>query len=56
MARAKAQREAAQPRNIDTVSSGQAKEIEEIEARRQAANLTADTEPAKASPASEKTE
>ncbi len=56
MARAKAQREAAQPRNIETVSGSQAKEIEEIEARRQAVNLTAATGPASASPASEKAE
>ena len=40
MERAKAQREASQPKNTEALKSSQQKEIDEIEARRQAAHLT----------------
>ncbi len=51
MERAKAQREAAQPKNTEALKATQQKEIEEIEARRQAAHLS---DPTPAAPASEK--
>src|SRR5574343_384356 len=50
MARAKAQREAAQPKNVENLTADQQRAAAEIEARRVAASLT-DT-----SPASEKSE
>ena len=53
MERAKAQREAAQPKNTEALKATQQKEIDEIEARRQAAHLT---EATPAAPAGEKTE
>ncbi len=40
MARAKAQREAAPPRNTEQLSSAQQRELDEIEARRQAAGIS----------------
>jgi len=54
--RARAQREAAQPKNTEALKASQQREIEEIEARRQAANLTDPGEPATAAPGSEKAE
>ncbi len=51
MERAKAQREAAQPKNTEALKATQQKEIDEIEARRQAAHLS---DPTPAAPASEK--
>ena len=39
MARAKAQREAAQPKNTDELTPEQAKEMADIEARRQQAGI-----------------
>ncbi len=56
MDRAKAQREAVQPKNIEALKTAQQQEIDEIEARRQAAHLSEAAEPAAAAPASEKTE
>ncbi|HQU78952.1 MAG TPA: electron transport complex subunit RsxC [Azonexus sp.] len=56
MARAKAQREAVQPKNIEALKAAQQQEIDQIEARRQAAHLSEAAEPAAAAPASEKTE
>jgi electron transport complex protein RnfC len=56
MERAKAQREAAQPKNTEALKAAQQKEIDEIEARRLAAGLSGAAEPAAASPASEKAE
>ncbi len=53
MERAKAQREAAQPKNTEALKALQQKEIDEIEARRQAAHLTEAAPPAAAG---EKTE
>jgi electron transport complex protein RnfC len=53
MARAKAQREAVQPKNVDALTPEQQKAAAEIEARRVAAHLI---EPEPAAPASEKTE
>jgi electron transport complex protein RnfC len=53
MARAKAQREAVQPKNTENLTSEQQKVAAEIEARRVAAHLI---EPEPAAPASEKTE
>ncbi len=46
MERAKAQREASQPKNTEALKSSQQKEIDEIEARRQAAHLTEAAPPA----------
>ena len=56
MERARAQREAAQPRNTEALKAAQQKEIEEIEARRQAAHLTDAAGPAATTPAGGKTE
>jgi electron transport complex protein RnfC len=53
MARAKAQREAVQPKNVDALTPEQQKAAAEIEARRVAAHLI---EPEPGAPASEKTE
>jgi electron transport complex protein RnfC len=53
MARAKAQREAVQPKNVDNLSADQQKAAADIEARRIAAHLI---EPPPADPTSEKTE
>jgi electron transport complex protein RnfC len=53
MARAKAQREAVQPKNVDALTAEQQKAAAEIEARRVAAHLI---EPEPGAPASEKTE
>jgi electron transport complex protein RnfC len=53
MERAKAQREAAQPKNTEALKALQQREIDEIEARRQAAHLTEAAPPAAAG---EKTE
>jgi len=55
MARAKAQREAVQPKNTENLTSEQQKVAAEIEARRVAAHLI-EPEPAAPAPASEKTE
>ena len=49
MARAKAQREAAQPKNTDELTPEQAKAMAEIEARRQQAGIA--PEPANVQPA-----
>jgi electron transport complex protein RnfC len=40
MARAKAQREAAPPRNTEQLNAVQQRELDEIEARRQAAGIS----------------
>jgi electron transport complex protein RnfC len=53
MARAKAQREAAQPKNVDNLTADQQRAAAEIEARRVAAHLI---EPEPAAPTGEKTE
>ncbi|RIX43512.1 MAG: electron transport complex subunit RsxC [Rhodocyclales bacterium GT-UBC] len=55
MARAKAQRAAAQPRNTELQDAAMQQEVAEIEARRAAAHLT-DTEATTPAPAKEKTE
>lgn len=56
MARAKAQREAVQPKNTEQLSAVQQREQAEIEARRQAAHLTDPAQAEPAAPASEKTD
>jgi electron transport complex protein RnfC len=56
MARARAQREAVQPKNVEALSNARQKEIDEIEARRQAARMADAAGPAPTTPAGGKAE
>ena len=56
MARARAQREAVQPKNVEALSNARQKEIDEIEARRQAARAADAAGPAATTPAEGKAE
>jgi hypothetical protein len=56
MARARVQREAVQPKNVEALSNARQKEIDEIDARRQAARAADAAGPAATTPAGGKAE